>query len=142
MIFCLQHSAPKIKSVKKEFKHFHYDWSLVTDPGARCENFVGSHLLKWCHFVEDTEGYEMDLRYFRDREQREVDFVVLKDQKPVLFCEVKSTDQAFSPHLRYLKRKFPQVRAVQITLNPTQHIISADGLELMSALDFLRELPV
>ena len=132
----------KIKAVKKEFKHFHYDWSLVTDPGARCENFIGSHLLKWCHFVEDTEGYDMDLRYFRDREQREVDFVILKNQKPILFCEVKSHDKTFSPHLRYLKMKFPQVRAIQITLNPVQHTISADGLELISALDFLQELPV
>lgn len=134
--------SPKIKAVKKEFKHFHYDWSLVTDPGARCENFIGSHLLKWCHFVEDTEGYDMDLRYFRDREQREVDFVILKNQKPILFCEVKSHDKTFSPHLRYLKMKFPQVRAIQITLNPVQHTISADGLELISALDFLQELPV
>jgi predicted AAA+ superfamily ATPase len=134
--------SPKLKAVKKEFKHFHYDWSLVTDPGARCENFIGSHLLKWCHFVEDTEGYDMDLRYFRDREQREVDFVILKNQKPILFCEVKSHDKTFSPHLRYLKMKFPQVRAIQINLNPVQHTISADGLELISALDFLQELPV
>ena len=70
--------SPKIKSVKKEFKHYHYDWSLVADQGARFENFVGSHLLKWCHWLEDSEGIDMELRYFRDREQREVDFVVIQ----------------------------------------------------------------
>ena len=134
--------SPRIKSVKKEFKHYHYDWSLVPDTGARFENFIGSHLLKWCHFVEDTEGFDMDLRYFRDREQREVDFVILQDQKPLLFCEVKTNDKTFSSHLRYLKSKFPHVRAVQITLNPTPPIITGDGLELLSAMDFLKDLPV
>ncbi len=31
------------------------------------------HLLKWCHFQQDTEGRNVELRYFRDVERREVD---------------------------------------------------------------------
>lgn len=134
--------SPKIKSVKKEFKHYHYDWSLVEDEGSRFENFVGSHLLKWCHWMEDAEGIDMELRYFRDREQREVDFVILRDNKPMLFCEVKASGKNYSPHLYYLKKKFPHVRAIQITLDPTDSLINPDGLELISALQFLQELPV
>jgi predicted AAA+ superfamily ATPase len=134
--------SPKIKAVKKEFKHYHYDWALVSDPGARFENFVASHLLKWCHWIEDTEGFDMELRYFRDREQREVDFVVIKDRKPILFCEVKLGDQKISPNLRYLKRQFPAVRSVQVVLDPTGARIDTDGIEMLGALEFLRELPV
>lgn len=134
--------SPKIKSVKKEFKHYHYDWSLVTDSGARFENFIGSHLLKWCHWLDDTQGVDMELRYFRDREQREVDFVVMREKKPILFCEVKSSDLKFSPQLRYLKQKFPDVRAVQVVLEPIAAKINADGLEMLSALEFLSSLPV
>lgn len=134
--------SPKIKSVKKEFKHYHYDWSLVADQGARFENFVGSHLLKWCHWLEDTEGLDMELRYFRDREQREVDFVVIQEKKPILFCEAKAADTKFSSHLRYLKHKFPGVRAVQVVLQDVEAKFDADGLELVSALDLLSSLPV
>jgi len=134
--------SPKIKSVKKEFKHYHYDWSLIADKGYRFENFIGSHLLKWCHWTEDTEGIDMELRYFRDKEQREVDFVVLQENKPILFCEVKASERAFSPHLFYLKQKFPKVRAIQVTLDPIEPVLNPNGLELLSALDFLQELPV
>ncbi len=37
--------------------------------------------------MEDSEGIAMELRYFRDREQREVDFVVLENRK--LYSSVK-----------------------------------------------------
>lgn len=134
--------APKIKSVKKEFKHFHYDWSLVAEKGQRFENFIGSHLLKWCHWLEDSEGEDMELRYFRDNEQREVDFVITKDGNPILFCEVKLSDKSPSPNLRYLKKKFPTVRAVQVLLDPIDPTIHLDGIEILPALSFLNDLPV
>lgn len=134
--------SPKIQAVKKEFKHYHFDWSQVPKEGDRFENFIGSHLLKWCHWLEDVEGFEMELRYFRDREQREVDFVVTKDGKPTLLCEVKTADTSFSKHLRYLKQRFPDARAVQIVRDTTQAKMNPDGLELLSAIEFLQELPV
>ncbi len=134
--------SPAIKSVKKEFKHYHYDWSLLSNEAARFENLIGSHLLKWCHWLEDSEGIEIELRYFRDREQREVDFVVVQDRHPILFCEVKLNDKSFSPHLYYLKQKFPKVRAVQVVKELDHPIVNQHGLELLSAIDFLNELPV
>ncbi len=45
--------APSIKAVKKEAKHYHLDWAVVKNPGARLENMVACHLLKWCHFLEN-----------------------------------------------------------------------------------------
>ena len=77
------YGSPKIRAVKKEQKLYLWDWSQVPDPGARFENMVASHLLKYCHFLEDTEGYTTDLRYLRDTDKREVDFVVLKEKKPL-----------------------------------------------------------
>jgi len=47
----------KIRSVKKEKKLYFWDWSLCKDPGARFENFIGSQLMKYCHFREDVFGY-------------------------------------------------------------------------------------
>lgn len=55
--------SSRIRAVKKEAKLYLWDWSEVTEPGPRFENLVAGHLLKYCHFREDTDGIEMDLRY-------------------------------------------------------------------------------
>ena len=69
--------AKRIRAVRKEKKLYFWDWSRVADRGARFENMVAGHLLKYCHYVEDTQGHEMELRFIRDTDKREVDFVVL-----------------------------------------------------------------
>ena len=43
--------APKIRAVKKEAKHYHLDWTVISDMGLRFENLVACHLLKWCFFL-------------------------------------------------------------------------------------------
>jgi len=48
----------------------------VLDRSARFENLVASHLLKLCHYLE-TRGHAVELRFVRDREGRECDFLVL-----------------------------------------------------------------
>ena len=93
--------SPKIRAVKKEQKLFLWDWSELADPGARWENFIGSHLLKYCHFQEDTEGHKMELRYLRDTDGREVDFVVMKNKKPLFAVECKKGEKQVSPAVKY-----------------------------------------
>ena len=56
--------APPIRAVKQERKHYHFDWSVVSDPGARFENLVACHLLKWVHHQQDTQGRDVELRFF------------------------------------------------------------------------------
>ncbi len=97
--------APKIRAVKKEQKLYLWDWSQVTSSGARFENLVASHLLKYCHFIEDTEGYRMELRFLRDTDRREIDFVVLKEKKPLFAVECKSGEKSLSPHIRYFAER-------------------------------------
>ena len=97
--------SDKIKAVKKEQKLYLFDWAGASHPGARFENMVAGHLLKYCHFREDTEGYRMDLRYLRDREGREVDFVVLQDTHPLFAVECKLSDSPLSKHIRYFKER-------------------------------------
>lgn len=133
-------SSSKVRALKKEPKLYHFDWLGISDPGARFENMIAYHLLKWCHSIEDTEGHEMELRYFRDRDQREVDFVVLKDRKPVLMVEAKLSDRAVAKDLKYLKRKFPSVEAVQVVLNLNRDFRNADDIRVCGAHHFLAEL--
>ena len=62
--------STRIRAVKKEAKHYHLDWTVVSDSGARFENLVAFHLLKWIFFLQDTEGKNVELRYFRDVDKR------------------------------------------------------------------------
>src|SRR3990172_7016057 len=108
--------APKLRAVKKEQKHYHFDWSLVPEPSKRFENLVACHLLKWIHFQQDTKGRELELRYFRDIDRREVDFVVTENRKPLVFIECKWKDEPVHPALSYLKKKFPHIESFQISV--------------------------
>lgn len=97
------YGAPRIRAVKKEQKLYLWDWTQISDPGARFENMVASHLLKFCHFQTDTLGERYELRYLRDTDKREVDFVVLKEKKPLFAVECKVSDKELSPHISYFK---------------------------------------
>lgn len=132
--------APKIRAVKKEAKHYHYDWTLVKEPGLRFENLVACHLLKWCHFMEDTNGREMELRYFRDIDRREVDFVIMEDGHPVHFVECKKLYRSPNTGLKYLKQRFPEVQSTQVSLEGQGGLVRKDGIILQNAADFLSGL--
>ena len=132
--------GPSIKAVKKGAKHYHLDWTVVSDPGARLENLVACHLLKWCHFLEDTEGRAMELRYYRDSSGREVDFVILEDGQPFMFVECKTSQGRRHRGLSYLKGKFPEVPAVLIDMQTQTDTISKDGIRFVNVTKFLGDL--
>jgi predicted AAA+ superfamily ATPase len=97
--------GPKIRAVRKLQKLYLWDWSEISDSGSRFENFVASHLLKYCHYIEDTEGYKMELRYLRDTDLREIDFVVIKDKKPLFAVECKTGEKEKSRHIEYFQKR-------------------------------------
>lgn len=132
--------APRLRAVRKEQKHYHVDWSLVPDEGARFENLVASHLLKWVHFQVDAEGRDLELRYFRDVDGREVDFVITERRRPVMMVEARLAATAVDASLRYLKAKFPSCPAYQVHLRGDREAVTAEGIHLWTARRFLREL--
>jgi uncharacterized protein len=93
--------SPKIRAVKKSRKLYLWDWSMVPEMGFRFENLVASQLLKFCHWMEDTEGYRMELRFIRDTDEREIDFVVLQDKHPLFAVECKTGEKAISRAIHY-----------------------------------------
>ncbi|MBX3694547.1 MAG: DUF4143 domain-containing protein [Steroidobacteraceae bacterium] len=91
--------------MKKERKLYLWDWSSCEEESARFENLVASHLLKYCHLREDTGGEEMSLRFLRDANGREIDFVILKNGKPEFAVECKSGDRALSKNIAYFAQR-------------------------------------
>ena len=110
------YGSPRVRAVKNAGKLYLWDWSSYESDGPRFENMVACQLLKYCHWVEDTQGYSMGLRYLRDTDKREVDFVVLKDRKPVFAVECKSGEKAIGPALRYFAERTPIPRFYQTHL--------------------------
>ena len=49
----------------------------------------------------------MELRYLRDIDKREVDFVVLKNKNPIFTVECKSGEKAIGASLHYFAERTP-----------------------------------
>lgn len=130
LYICFQispYGSPKIRAVKKLQKVYMWDWSQVEVPGLRFENFLASHLTKYCHFIEDTEGHQMELCYLRDTDGREIDFVVLKNRKPIFAVECKSGDRALSKHIPYFKERTSIPHFYQVHLKERDYGDSKHG---------------
>ena len=97
--------SKRIRAVKKSQKLYLWDWSMVPEAGPRFENLVAAQLLKYCHWQEDVEGYRMELRFLRDTDGREVDFVVMQAGKPTFAVECKTGDKEASPAARYFAER-------------------------------------
>jgi uncharacterized protein len=79
------------RSLKKEGKLYLWEYTGVPAGPARFENLVASHLLKACHYWTDTGAGDFALWLLRDRQQREIDFLITRDGQPWLPVEVKQT---------------------------------------------------
>jgi len=132
--------ATNIRAVKKEAKHYHLDWTVVKDVGPRFEDLTACHLLKYCHFMSDTEGRDLELKYFRDIDKREVDFVITEDGKPIHFIECKKSYRGRADALKYLKQRFPEARATLIFLGKRDEYTDKDGITSQPAATFLAAL--
>ena len=109
-------SSSLSRSVRKEKKLYLWDWPQAESPGARFENMTACQLLKYCHFMEDTEGLPMELKYIRDREGREVDFVVLQNKKPLFALECRLKEGPLSKHIAYFKQRAQIPKFYQVHL--------------------------
>jgi len=105
------------KSLRKEPKWFLRDWSGVLDDGARAETLVACHLLKAVEGWTDLGFGDFELRYLRDKQKREVDFLVVKDRKPWFLVEVKMSDKTLSPWLGYFQTQTNAQHSFQVVMN-------------------------
>ncbi len=108
LYFCFRiqpHGLPRLRAATKERKLYMWDWSVCTTPSARFENLVASNLLKYCHMIEDREGDRMDLRFVRDSQGRELDFVVVRNNKPEFSVECKMGERQLSRNISYFAQR-------------------------------------
>jgi len=94
-----------LRSIKKETKLFFLDWSILADSGKRFENLLAVSLLRMAaRFTERGLGI-FEVMYIRDKEKREVDFALIKDNRPLALFEAKEGDSEISASARYFSKR-------------------------------------
>lgn len=133
------------RSLRAAAKLYLYDATRIPEAhrGARVENLVALHLLKACHFWTDTAHGEFDLFYLRDKEHREVDFLVTRDNAPWLMVECKSNDVTPSKHLSHFAAQLgTPPHQVQLVTRPDFERHYAESGQLIISWDrWLARLP-
>ena len=123
------------RTLRKESKVYFLDWTEAPEGGPRFENLVAGHLLKLCHWMQDAEGRRFELRYVRDREKREVDFLLLEDNKPWMLVEAKSGSAPLDRSLAYFRDRLGVPHAIQV------NGAGKAGKGIVPAARFLASLP-
>lgn len=132
------------KALRKEPKWYPRDWAEVEDPGARTEAFLAGHLLKAVEIWTDLGLGSYELRYLRDKEKREVDFLVVRNRKPWFLVEAKHSDVTLSPALAHFQRQTEAPHAFQVVLE--RDFVAADPFTrndpcVVPATTLLSQLP-
>ncbi len=126
------------RAIQKPPKVYFFDTGdVLGDESVRFENLVATHLLKYCHFLEDREGHRYELRYVRDKEGREVDFAIVKNGIVTELFECKWSDPKFAPALRYYAERLNPKRAIQLVATERSHF--KQGLLERRSPFFLKE---
>lgn len=105
------------RSLRKEPKWFLRDWAAIEDEGNKAETFVGCHLLKAVEGWTDMGLGKFHLAYLRDKDQREVDFIVTRDGKPWFLVEVKKRDVSVHGPLKYYQDQLKAPFAFQVVID-------------------------
>ncbi len=93
------------RAVKKEQKWYFYQWTFNENPAARFENYLAVQIAAACSFWRDQGYGSYELTYLRDQDDREVDFLITRDLKPVALVEAKSSAQPWPKGLNYYAEK-------------------------------------
>jgi uncharacterized protein len=128
-----------IRSLKKEPKLYLYDWSEVTNEGAKFENIIASHLLKFVHFLYYYYGYKTELNYVRSSDKKELDFLITIDKKPWFAVEVKLNKTNIDSQIKYFKEKLKIPYVYQVIKKSNVDSIY-DDIRVISADKFLTAL--
>ena len=127
------------RSLLKMPKCYFYDTGMVEGAGARLENLVACALLKAVHRALDVDGDPLSLHFVRDKEGRELDFLIARGRTPLHLIEVRRGDAAPSPHFKHLLADQP-LRRTQLVAQLAEPLSFPDGTRVEPAARFLANL--
>jgi hypothetical protein len=127
------------RTLRREEKAYLFDFSVIENAGSRFENLVALHLRKLCDAWTDWGYGDFALHYVRDREKREVDFLITENRKPYTLVEAKLTEAGIDPNLKYFHDRLKPTYSVQVVRSPRKNksLFASDGVFSIPAAHFL-----
>ncbi len=133
------HSRNVARSILKEPKIYFFDNGLVIgDDGAKFENFTALSLLKHVYGKNDYTGDQYELKYFRTKDGKEVDFAIIKNNRIQRIIEAKKSDKQLSKNLKFFADKY-KLKATQV-VKELKRERSVNNIEILKAENFFKEL--
>ena len=128
------------RAILKEPKYYFYDHAqIIDDDGAKLENIVACSLLKELHRLQDVLGADNNtkLHFVRNKDGREIDFLVLINNKPYCLIEVKLSDDEPSKNFKFFTGYFPATNQIQLVKNLTREKTYSNHLEVRNLITWL-----
>lgn len=127
------------RSLLKEPKIYFFDTGLVNgDDGIKFENFVGGCLFKHVLGKIDYQAENYSLCYLRTKDQKEVDFALVKDGEIERLIEVKYANQNLGAGISYFHQKY-QLPSIQVVKDIKREHVKQD-IEIVDGDNFLKGL--
>jgi hypothetical protein len=122
---CFSKYHPSIKTLpglfRKHLSFYFYDTGqVIGDQGIKLENAVACAIQKELHFREDCLGEEGKLYYVKNKDGKEIDFCISKEDRPSLLLEVKWNDNNLSPNFEIFKKFFLKSKWCKFQKNWTE----------------------
>ncbi len=130
------------RTLSKPFKVYFFDnGDVIEDIGQKFENLVACHLLKRVQFLEDRDGYTYELKFIRDKEKHEVDFLIFRDRTLYALIEAKWNDDKISSSLKYFSQRLQPQKTIQLVgmlTSPYSHeqIDVLDAVQALTRFDY------
>lgn len=128
------------RSLIKAPKYYFYDIAQVRDMSLRLENLTACALLKEVHFRKDIQGEDWELFYLRDKNKREVDFLLTHDRQPCLILEVKKSQDIPSKGINIFYKQLKNLKAVQLVQSLGREKTFPDGIQIRKADSWLAKM--
>ena len=130
------------RALLKEPKYYFYDCARVeNNNGAKLENIVANALIKELHYMEDIFGSSTKLHFLKTRNGKELDFLIVINNKPVFAIEVKWSDDNPSDQFHFFEKYFPQKpKMVQLVKEIKREKTFQHGLEIRSLIPWLANI--
>jgi len=143
MIFSVTPWTRKIsRAIQKERKIYLWDVPRIKDPAAQFENMVALELYRAVTLWNEMGWGTFSLHFIKNKEQQEVDFLVVDENKPFLLIETKLSENQPSPVLLKFQTLL-KVPAIQLTnrsggyrklSNDDQRVLMAPAWQWLSTI--------
>jgi len=134
LIFRISPYSKRIsRSLTKEKKAYFYDWTRLNDPAKQFENYVAVEIKTLLELWTDAGIASFEMNFLRNRDGKETDFLILRDQEPWMMLEAKLSSTTIDYHHRKNRKLLGSVPFVQVVRQDNIAEKREDGLYQISA---------